>query len=131
MKETSPNQIKESPEIGGYIYGLFIEAAHWNSEKDHLEEAAPKVLFNKMPLIWLVPMQQKAAADKSPSRRVRWSLPQDYSCPVYKTSKRQGVLATTGHSSNYVLSIEIPISKSYSQEHWIKRGVAMLCQLDD
>ena len=131
MKETGPEQITASPEIGGYIYGLFIEAAHWSHEKEHLEEAAPKVLFNKMPMIWLVPMQMKTDTKKDLSRRVRLSLSQDYSCPVYKTSKRQGVLATTGHSSNYVLSIEIPISKSHTQEHRIKRGVAMLCQLDD
>src|SRR3990167_7515819 len=124
MKETSPDQIKDKPEIGCYVYGLYIEAAQWNSERCYLDESAPKVLFDKMPMIWMLPTQVKPEEMNLENNK-------DYSCPVYKTSKRAGTLSTTGHSTNYVLSIDLPISKQHKPEHWIKRGVAMLCALDD
>lgn len=51
-----------------------------------------------------------------------------YECPVYKTSVRAGVLSTTGQSTNFVLSVEVPTMDD--PERWVLQGTAMLLQLN-
>jgi dynein heavy chain len=84
-----------------------------------LEESDPKILFVEMPVIWLEPV----IIDQYNPKEIF------YQCPLYKTSTRKGTLSTTGHSTNFVMFLGI---KSHvDPEHWVRRGVAMLCQLDD
>ncbi|KAL2653371.1 hypothetical protein R1flu_021499 [Riccia fluitans] len=108
----------QKPEDGCYIYGMYLEGARWDDKDMALAESEPKVLYSPAPLIWLQPC---VIADKK-------KIP-SYSCPVYRTSERRGVLATTGHSSNFVVNIDLPTEKP--QDHWIRRGVAMLLTLSD
>lgn len=61
-----------------------------------------------------------------PCRRHEVVAIRQYDCPLYKVSSRRGTLSTTGHNSNFVMAIKLPISQEHTQEHWIKRGVALL-----
>eukprot|EP00941_MAST-03F_sp_MAST-3F-sp1_P002673 g2673.t1 len=51
-----------------------------------------------------------------------------YSCPVYKTTKRAGQISTTGQSSNFICTINLPCSLTSS--HWTLAGTAIVCGLD-
>ena len=75
-----------------------------------------QVLYSAAPVIHLVPCQQSELRQ----------FPH-YECPLYCTPERRGVLATTGHSTNFVMDLMIPSDRP--QDHWIRRGVAFLLGL--
>jgi len=127
--EKAPDAISEAPSDGCYVYGLFLEGARWDYDTHALAEARPKTLFEPFPIIWLKPEPNRTP----PKTGV-------YICPVYKTLTRAGTLSTTGHSTNFVLYVELPsrdvCSGVYGQyaetlsPHWIKRAVALFTTLN-
>ena len=85
--------------------------------RTNVELIIVEVLTSLAPTIWLKPTT-KDKEGRFP-----------YNCPVYKTSDRRGELSTTGHSTNFVIMIDMPTNCNPST--WIQAGVAMLTQLDD
>jgi dynein heavy chain len=110
--------VKEAPPSGAYVHGLFMEGGRFDREQLMMAESKPRELFDAMPCIWLKPV---ITADYKPQSV--------YECPLYKTSLRAGTLSTTGHSTNFVVALPVPTN--LDQNHWIRRGCAMLCMLDD
>jgi len=123
-----PNSVAEAPEDGCYVFGMFLEGAVWDPDACLLAEARPKELYSVFPMLWLKPEVDR----KPPTSGV-------YSCPLYKTTTRAGTLSTTGHSTNFVLMIELPSDKPCSgtfsryaetfSAHWIGRAVALFTTL--
>lgn len=118
LNETEPAQ----PESGCNVYGLFMDGARWDDADGVIAESFPKVLFVGLPFIYLLPFVPSLELSAKMSV---------YPCPLYKTSERKGVLSTTGHSTNFVMTLLLPIAKQHSEKYWTKRGVACITQLDD
>jgi len=107
---------------GCVVHGMFVDGARWDDAEGCVAESLPKVLFSELPHVRMIPCE--AAKDTTDPKAV-------YPSPIYKTSERKGVLSTTGHSTNFVTTILLPISKQHDEKYWTKRGVACLTQLDD
>lgn len=115
---TDPSQYVSPPTEGVLVHGMFIEGCGWDSIERKLCEAEPKVLTVQAPVFWLQPKHQSNVYHS-----------QCYDCPLYRTKERKGTLSTTGHSTNFVMFVKTPTDMP--PRHWIRRGVAMLCQLDN
>ena len=110
----------EGAKDGCFIKGLFLEGARWDDASGVLADSYPKELYVPMPVIHLLP-RKVVDIDANAHR---------YECPVYKTTERRGTLSTTGHSTNFVMMMQLPMAAEHRSKRWVKKGVAMLTQLD-
>lgn len=118
-------EVEQGPEDGIYINGLWLDGAKWTPQPESesggfLQESEPGVMYSPLPVIHFRPAQNSDAAP-----------PGTYACPLYKTSVRAGVLSTTGQSTNYVLSVALPVREGTDEDTWVRQGVALLCMLND
>jgi dynein heavy chain len=110
-------EVELAPEDGVLIDGLFMDGARWDDENLCMADSKLGELNSPVPVIHFLPTDEPQVANAA-----------EYQCPVYKTSVRAGVLSTTGASTNYVLSVAMPIR--HDESYWVLKGAALLCQLD-
>ncbi|XP_012863981.1 dynein axonemal heavy chain 5 [Echinops telfairi] len=101
------DDISASPTEGVYVYGLYLEGAGWDKRNMKLTESKPKVLFELMPVI-------RIFAENNTQKD-----PRLYSCPIYKKPVRTDL--------NYITAVELRTVQP--PEHWVLRGVALLCDV--
>jgi dynein heavy chain len=126
MVDLAWEQIKEKPADGVYNRGLFLEGARWDPDIKSINDSRPKQLFTPMCVIHMLPVKDRAPTTSG-----------IYRCPVYKVLSRRGVLSTTGHSTNFIMWIEVPSNREdfknnmndADQAGWIMAGVAAFCSL--
>jgi dynein heavy chain, axonemal len=85
---------------------LFIDGASWDRRACRLAEPAPKVLFTSLPVAWVYAINEPK------------DLKSLYVCPVYKKPRRTDL--------TYIFPLLLQSGKA-DPEHWILRGVALLC----
>lgn len=96
---------------------------HRDRSNHCIHEATTGKLYGDMPVIWFKPvLQQQHTTDEETSK-------QQYECPLYRTTERAGTLSTTGRSTNFITPVSLPISEETSSDFWIRRGVALVCDL--
>ncbi|XP_075781391.1 dynein axonemal heavy chain 14 isoform X1 [Pelodiscus sinensis] len=115
------------PEHGVVVFGLYIDGARWNPTTSVLEEPFLSDRFYSLPEMVFLPQQVIQARHTCLDEEQRELM--HYECPLYQTPQRSGILLTTGLSTNFVTTLSLPTLRTPS--HWVTRGVAMLCQLDD
>ncbi|XP_012666455.1 dynein heavy chain 6, axonemal [Otolemur garnettii] len=106
-----------SPEDGVLVHGMFMDASRWDDKEMVIEDALPGQMNPMLPVVHFEP-QQNYEPD-----------PTLYHSPLYKTGARAGTLSTTGHSTNFVVTILLPSHRS--KDYWIAKGSALLCQLNE
>ncbi|TNN84661.1 Dynein heavy chain 5, axonemal [Liparis tanakae] len=109
LKKTQ-EEITAPPTEGVYVYGLYLEGAGWDKKNAILIESSPKVLFTPLPVIHIFAINSTAPWD-----------PKLYVCPVYKKPRRTDL--------NYITAVVLPTLPSQPPDHWILRGVALLCDI--
>ncbi|CAF3110570.1 unnamed protein product [Rotaria sp. Silwood2] len=102
---------------GVILHGLYMEAFRWDNERKQIADAARGEMIATLPMLHMEPRQNYVVD------------PTQYISPLYKTAARAGVLSTTGHSTNFVVTVNLPTDKP--QDYWISMGSALLCQVSD
>ena len=74
---------------------MFSEACCIDFKSGSIKESPMNILDGEVPVIHFKPVQTS-------KNEINYT---HYECPLYKTKKRAGVLSTTGHSTNYIISI--------------------------
>ena len=96
------------PLEGVYIYGLYLDGCGWDRRNCRLIESQSKLLFTALPVVHLF------ASNTSLAKDVRL-----YACPVYKKPQRTDL--------TYIFTLNL--KTNISIDHWILRGVALLCDI--
>ncbi|XP_055873384.1 dynein axonemal heavy chain 6-like isoform X2 [Biomphalaria glabrata] len=105
------------PEDGVLVHGLFMDGFRWDWDEMVCTDSIQGQMNSSLPMMHMEPKM-----DYVPSELL-------YTAPLYKTAERAGVLSTTGHSTNFVVPVQLPSNKP--QDYWIAKGAALLCQLSD
>uniref|UniRef100_A0A8C6R3K0 Dynein, axonemal, heavy chain 6 n=1 Tax=Nannospalax galili TaxID=1026970 RepID=A0A8C6R3K0_NANGA len=106
-----------TPEDGVLVHGMFMDASRWDDKEMVIEDALPGQMNPMLPVVHFEPQQNYEPVGTL------------YHSPLYKTEARAGTLSTTGHSTNFVVTVLLPSKRS--KDYWIAKGSALLCQLSE
>lgn len=101
-----------------------MEGGRWNRDEFCLDESLPRIIYDQLPIFSIHPNVESVSKGELDEKSSS-----NFQCPVYKTTDRHGFMTTTGHSTNFIMHLELP--SKYPATHFIMRGCAAFCQLDN
>ena len=107
------SEITQPPKDGVFVKGMFLEGAGWDFENGCLMEPDPMELIVPMPIVHFKPTEMKKKGVKG-----------IYGCPLYLYPIRTG----SRERPSFMIMVELR-SGNVDQDHWVKRGTALLLSL--
>jgi len=110
------DKVRDPPEEGQNVHGLFMEGGKWNIKEGKLEESEPKMLFVKMPVIFVTattPLELKMM-------KINYGPSGAYDCACYKYTKR----------NDRYLIFRLRLKTEQHRDHWKLRGVCLVAQTE-
>ena len=104
----NPEEIKEKPEFGCYLSGIFLEGADWDASQNCLIKQRPKELISMMPLIQVIPEEAN-----------KIKLRNNIKTPVYMTQNRMNIRAEG-------LVFEADLRTLVHPNLWVLQGVGLI-----
>lgn len=109
-------RIRDVPEEGQNIHGLFMEGARWNRQEARLDESEPKKLFVAMPAIYVTATTAKDLRGMN----INYGPYGPYNTAVYKYPKR----------NDRYLIFRLLLKTEQYPFHWKLRGVCLVAQTE-
>jgi dynein heavy chain len=109
-------RVKDVPEEGQNMHGVFMEGARWNRGDARLDESEPGKLFVGMPAI----MVTATTPSEYKKMGVSYGPYGAYDCAVYKYPKR----------NDRYLIFRMKLRSELHPNHWKLRGVALVAQTE-
>ena len=60
------DQIREAPQEGVYIYGLFLDGCAWSNKDGKLVDSEPKKLYQPLPIMFVTGVQVRVSSFRLP-----------------------------------------------------------------
>lgn len=111
------DSVKKPPAEGVYIHGLFLDGCAWSKPENSIVESEPKKLFSALPILYVTAVTSAQLKGKS----AEYGPYGAYVCPCYKYPVR---------GDRYKIFDVQMASREHRPQHWIMRGVALLCSTD-
>jgi dynein heavy chain len=110
-------QVARPPKEGCYVHGLFLEGAAWSKGDISLVESKPKILFAALPVLFCTAITK----NQKKSMEGDYGPNGGFECAVYKYPRR---------TDRFYIFTVVLASREKKPNHWVLRGVALLCTTD-